>query len=157
MVPLLSASFCLSCTLIPLLVCGTLGLSHNNVPMAAVGLLIILTDGNGSSSGSYWGSGGCPRPPSVQSPGSVFLHLQGYGHATVLECRNSPLHLGQAGAVLSMPGWTDRACPQALPGLFCTGAKQESVSVLWFGLYVSFQRESFYYHTTAHITEQSCT
>lgn len=61
-----------------------------------------------------------------------------------------------AGDVFSMPGWTDRACPQALPGPFCAGAKEESASVLQFGLCLSFQRESFYYHTTVHLTEQSC-
>lgn len=54
----------------PCLSVGHWGLSHSNVPMAAAGLLIILTNGSGST--SHWGSvGGLWLPlPSVQSPGS---------------------------------------------------------------------------------------
>lgn len=51
-----------------------------------------------------------------------------------------------AGDLFSMPGWTGGACPQALP-------RWESASVLRFGSCLSFQRESFYYYTTVHITE----
>lgn len=78
----LAASVCDPCSS-PCLSVGHWGLSHSNVPMAAAGLLIILTDGNGHSSGSHWGSmrGSQPPLPSVQSPGSQGMdsYLQAYG------------------------------------------------------------------------------